>query len=112
PGRHHTGEDARRAPGGQPSPATLSARTAAPEARLRRARAQPSSVVCRSMRLLALTLVGLAVGASGSPRDELAEGCTPSFAARLETGSATQLITVVARARASTQGSLRLWTKR
>jgi len=64
------------------------------------------------MRLLALTLVGLAVAASASARDELAEGCTPSFAARLETGSATQLITVVARTRASTQGSLRLWTKR
>ena len=64
------------------------------------------------MRLLALTLVGLAVAASASARDELAEGCAPSFAARLETGSATQLITVVARTRASTQGSLRLWTKR
>jgi len=64
------------------------------------------------MRLLALTLVGLAVAASASAREELAEACTPSFAARLETGSATQLITVVARTRASTQGSLRLWTKR
>ena len=64
------------------------------------------------MRLLALTLVALAVAASASARDELAAGCTPSFAARLETGSATQLITVVARTRASTQGSLRLWTKR
>jgi L,D-peptidoglycan transpeptidase YkuD (ErfK/YbiS/YcfS/YnhG family) len=64
------------------------------------------------MRLLALTLVALAMAASASAREELAAGCTPTFASRLETGSATQLITVVARTRASTQGSLRLWTKR
>jgi L,D-peptidoglycan transpeptidase YkuD (ErfK/YbiS/YcfS/YnhG family) len=64
------------------------------------------------MRLLALTLVALAVAASASARDERAAGCAPTFAGRLETGSATQLITVVARTRASTQASLRLWTER
>jgi L,D-peptidoglycan transpeptidase YkuD (ErfK/YbiS/YcfS/YnhG family) len=64
------------------------------------------------MRLLALTLVGLAVAASAAARGERSAVCAPTFADRLETGSATQLITVVARTRASTQGSLRLWTKR
>jgi L,D-peptidoglycan transpeptidase YkuD (ErfK/YbiS/YcfS/YnhG family) len=63
------------------------------------------------MRLLALTLVALAVAASASARGERSAACG-TFADRLETGSATQLITVVARRRASTQGSLRLWTKR
>jgi L,D-peptidoglycan transpeptidase YkuD (ErfK/YbiS/YcfS/YnhG family) len=63
------------------------------------------------MRLLALTLVALAVAASASARGERSAACS-TFADRLETGSATQLITVVARRRASTQGSLRLWTKR
>jgi L,D-peptidoglycan transpeptidase YkuD (ErfK/YbiS/YcfS/YnhG family) len=63
------------------------------------------------MRLLALTLVALAVAASASARGERYAACE-TFADRLETGSATQLITVVARTRASTQGSLRLWTKR
>ena len=65
------------------------------------------------MRLLALTLVALAVAASASARSErAATACAPTFAGRLETGSATQLITVVAHTRASTQGALRLWTKR
>jgi L,D-peptidoglycan transpeptidase YkuD (ErfK/YbiS/YcfS/YnhG family) len=64
------------------------------------------------MRLLVLTLVALAVAASASARGERAAACAPTFADRLETGSATQLITVVAAARASTQGSLRLWAKR
>ena len=64
------------------------------------------------MRLLALTLVAVAVAASASARDERAAACAPSFAGRLETGSATQLVTVVARTRGSTQGALRLWTKR
>ena len=65
------------------------------------------------MRLLALTLVALAVAASASARSERAvAACAPTFAGRLETGSATQLITLVARTRASTQGALRLWTKR
>ena len=64
------------------------------------------------MRLLALTLVALAVAASAAAHDQRSAMCAPTFAGRLETGSATQLITVVARTPASTQGSLRLWTKR
>ena len=65
------------------------------------------------MRLLALTLAALAVAASASARSErAATACVPTFAGRLETGSAKQLITVVARTRSSTQGTLRLWTKR
>ena len=64
------------------------------------------------MRLLALTLVALAVAASASARGERAAACAPTLAGRLDTGSATQLVTVVARSRASTQGVLRLWTKR
>jgi L,D-peptidoglycan transpeptidase YkuD (ErfK/YbiS/YcfS/YnhG family) len=64
------------------------------------------------MRLLALTLVALAVAASASARSELAAACDPTFAGRLQTGSATQLVTVVARTRASTQGTMRLWSKR
>ena len=64
------------------------------------------------MRLLALTLVALAVAASAAAHDQRSAMCAPTFAGRLETGSATQLITVVTRTRASTQGSLRLWTKR
>ena len=64
------------------------------------------------MRLLALPLVVLAVAASAAAHDERSAMCPPTFAGRLETGSATQLITVVARTRASTQGALRLWAKR
>jgi len=64
------------------------------------------------MRLLALTLVALAIAASASARGDRAAGCAPTFAGRLQTGPATQLVTVVARTRASTQGTLRLWTKR
>jgi L,D-peptidoglycan transpeptidase YkuD (ErfK/YbiS/YcfS/YnhG family) len=66
------------------------------------------------LRLLAVTLlVALGVAASASARGERNNAtCAPSFAGRLETGPATQLITVVARTRRSTQGALRLWTKR
>ena len=65
------------------------------------------------MKLLAVGLLTtLAVAASASARGERAAGCAPNFAGRLETGSATQLITVVARTRSSTQGAFRLWTKR
>ena len=64
------------------------------------------------MRLLALPLVALAVAASAAAHDERSAMCAPTFAGRLETGSATQLITVVAQTRASTQGVLRLWAKR
>ena len=65
------------------------------------------------MRLLALTLVALALAVSASARSErAATACAPTFAGQLETGSASQLITVVARTRASTHGALRLWTRR
>src|SRR4051795_13758768 len=64
------------------------------------------------MRLLALTLVALAVAASASAHGERAAACAPTFAGRLETGSATQLVKGVPRSRASTLGALRLWTKR
>jgi L,D-peptidoglycan transpeptidase YkuD (ErfK/YbiS/YcfS/YnhG family) len=64
------------------------------------------------MRLLALTLVTLGLAASASGHGEHTAACAPTFAGRLETGSATELITVVARTRSSTQGALRLWTKR
>jgi L,D-peptidoglycan transpeptidase YkuD (ErfK/YbiS/YcfS/YnhG family) len=64
------------------------------------------------MRLLALTLLALAVAASAAARGERSAMCAPTFADRLETGSASQLITVVAPTRASMQGLLRLWTKR
>jgi L,D-peptidoglycan transpeptidase YkuD (ErfK/YbiS/YcfS/YnhG family) len=64
------------------------------------------------MRLLVLLpLVVLAAGVSASTGGKAA-GCPPTFAGRLDTGKATQLVTVVAATRTSTQGSLRLWTKR
>ena len=64
------------------------------------------------MRLLALTLLALAVAASASARGERAAACATTFAGLLETGSATQLVTVVARRRNSTQGTFRLWKNR
>ena len=59
-----------------------------------------------------VALAVLAAGASASTGGTASAACAPSFAGRLDTGSATQLITVVARARSSTHGALRLWTKR
>jgi L,D-peptidoglycan transpeptidase YkuD (ErfK/YbiS/YcfS/YnhG family) len=64
------------------------------------------------MRWVVLPLAALAVAASASAHGGQAAACPPSFAAQLDTGSSTQLITVVAPSRASTQGALRLWTKR
>ena len=64
------------------------------------------------MKLLALTLAVLAAGVSVSSGATTSTACAPTFAARLDTGSAAQLITVVAPRRASTQGTLRLWTRR
>ena len=58
-----------------------------------------------------LALAVLAAGVSASTGGSAA-ACAPSLAGRLETGSATQLITVVAASRLSTQGSLRLWVRR
>ena len=49
----------------------------------------------------------LRIGSRGARRGLRADLRRP-----LETGSATQLVTVVARTRSSTQGTLRLWTKR
>jgi len=59
-----------------------------------------------------VALAVLAAGASASTGGTASAACAPSFAGRLDTGSATQLITVVASSRASTQGRLRLWVKR
>jgi L,D-peptidoglycan transpeptidase YkuD (ErfK/YbiS/YcfS/YnhG family) len=61
---------------------------------------------------LVVALAVLAAGASASTGGTASAACAPSFAGRLDTGSATQLITVVAASRASTQGRLRLWVKR
>lgn len=63
------------------------------------------------MPVLALALAAVAAGAS-APAGGSAAACAPTFAGRLDTGSAAQLITVVASSRASTQGSLRWWVKR
>ena len=62
------------------------------------------------MKLLVLALAVLAATASAS--GHATSACAPTFASRLATGSSTQLITVVAPSRASTQGTLRRWTKR
>lgn len=64
------------------------------------------------MRWLALPIGILALAASAAAGQQRASACTPTFASRLSTGSSTQLITVVAPRRTSTQGTLRLWTKR
>jgi len=64
------------------------------------------------MKLLTLGLVALAAAVPASAGSERAAGCAPTFAGRLDTGTATQLITVVARTRSSTQGAFRLWAKR
>ena len=64
------------------------------------------------MRRLALPLGLLALAASASAGGQRAAACAPTFASRLSTGSATELITVLAPTRASTQGTLRLWERR
>ena len=64
------------------------------------------------MKPLVLALAVLAAGASASSAGTTSSACAPTFAAKLDTGSATQLITVVATRRTSTQGTLRRWTKR
>ncbi|HSC48710.1 MAG TPA: L,D-transpeptidase family protein [Gaiellaceae bacterium] len=64
------------------------------------------------MKLLVLVLAVVAAGASASSAGTASAACAPTFAGRLDTGSATQLITVVAASRASTQAPLTLWTKR
>jgi L,D-peptidoglycan transpeptidase YkuD (ErfK/YbiS/YcfS/YnhG family) len=64
------------------------------------------------MRWVVLSLAALAVAASASARDHGLAACAPAFPNRLDTGSSTQLITVVAQTRTSTQGTLRLWRRR
>jgi L,D-peptidoglycan transpeptidase YkuD (ErfK/YbiS/YcfS/YnhG family) len=64
------------------------------------------------VRWIVLPLAALAVTVSAAAHGNRAAVCAPTFAARLETGQATQLVMVVPRTRASTQGTLRLWQKR
>jgi L,D-peptidoglycan transpeptidase YkuD (ErfK/YbiS/YcfS/YnhG family) len=64
------------------------------------------------VRWIVLPLAALAVTVSAAAHGNRAAACPLTLAARLETGQATQLVTVVARTRASTQGTLRLWQKR
>jgi L,D-peptidoglycan transpeptidase YkuD (ErfK/YbiS/YcfS/YnhG family) len=53
-------------------------------------------------------LAAASVSAAGEP----AAICPPSLPASLATGKSTQLVTVVAPTRASTQGTVRLWSRR
>jgi L,D-peptidoglycan transpeptidase YkuD (ErfK/YbiS/YcfS/YnhG family) len=64
------------------------------------------------VKLLVLALAVVAAGASTSTVGTSSSACAPTFAGRLDTGNATELITAVAARRTSTQGTLRLWTKR
>jgi L,D-peptidoglycan transpeptidase YkuD (ErfK/YbiS/YcfS/YnhG family) len=69
-------------------------------------------VVCRPMRWVALpALVGFCLAASAPDGATHSAACPPNLAGRLSTGSAAQLVTVVAPRRTSTQGKLRLWQK-
>ena len=65
----------------------------------------------RRLVLLALPLV-LVIAASASGHGNRAGACAATLPNRLETGSATQLVTAIARTRRSTQAVFRLWTKR
>ena len=66
------------------------------------------------MRRLALVVVALALvaAASASARGDRTAACAATLPNRLETGSATQLLTAIPRTRRSTQARFRLWTKR
>jgi L,D-peptidoglycan transpeptidase YkuD (ErfK/YbiS/YcfS/YnhG family) len=64
------------------------------------------------VKLLVLAFAVVAAGASSSTAGTTSSACAPTFAGRLDTGNATELITAVAARRTSTQGTLRLWTKR
>ncbi len=64
------------------------------------------------MRWLVLPLAALAVAASASARSDRAAACAATLPNRLEIGSATQLVTAVARRRASTSATFRLWARR
>ena len=62
------------------------------------------------MRWVALpALVAFCLAASAPDGSTGSAACPPNLAGRLSTGSATQLVTVVAPQRSSTQGILRLW---
>ncbi|MFL5934853.1 MAG: hypothetical protein ACJ755_13435, partial [Gaiellaceae bacterium] len=63
------------------------------------------------MRWLVVPVVALAVGAAASGGTARTAACAPTLPNRLETGSATQLVTAVARTRRSSQAVFRLWTK-
>ena len=64
------------------------------------------------MRWIALVAVfPLAVAASAAGGGRTVAACADNLANRLSTGSALQLVTVVAPRRNSTQGALRLWRK-
>jgi L,D-peptidoglycan transpeptidase YkuD (ErfK/YbiS/YcfS/YnhG family) len=58
-----------------------------------------------------MACVGLALAASAAGSGRTVASCTKNLANRLSTGSALQLVTVVAARRNSTQGALRLWHK-
>ncbi len=68
--------------------------------------------MCRPMRWLVPPLAALAVTVSAAAHGNRAAACGPTLPAQLETGAATQIVTVVARTRASTRGTLHLWQKR
>ena len=63
------------------------------------------------MRWVAVTVCALAA-ASASAAGKPAAICPPSLPASLATGKSTQLVTVVAPTRASTRGTVRLWSRR
>jgi L,D-peptidoglycan transpeptidase YkuD (ErfK/YbiS/YcfS/YnhG family) len=64
------------------------------------------------MRWVALpALLALCLAASAPDGSTRSAACARNLAGRLSTGSATQLVTVVAPRRASTQGTLRLWQR-
>jgi L,D-peptidoglycan transpeptidase YkuD (ErfK/YbiS/YcfS/YnhG family) len=63
------------------------------------------------MKWLVLLLAVPALAGTATAQRDRAAACAPSLASRLQTGSATQLVTVVARSHASTQGTVRLWRK-
>ena len=64
------------------------------------------------MRWVALpALVAFCLAASTPGGSAGSAACSPNLANRLATGSATQLVTVVAAHRRSTQGTVRLWRK-
>jgi L,D-peptidoglycan transpeptidase YkuD (ErfK/YbiS/YcfS/YnhG family) len=64
------------------------------------------------VRWLVVPVVALAVAAAASGGTDRIAACAATLPNRLETGSATQLVTTIPRTRRSTQAVFRLWTKR